>query len=199
MKNLYLSIFLVCTGTLFVQAGNPERAGQAGATQLLINSWARSSGMNGMNYASGNGIEALGTNPAGLATTRRTELVFAHSRWLVGSDIGINSFGLSQGLKRAGVLGLFVNAFDMGEFERTTPVQAGEILHYKSILARHWARWRSAVFCRTEFWRMSAKGGKRTLPNVIFEGGTVRTPFEYGIVHPCDPGLSQEHHLASAQ
>ena len=121
MKNLYISIILLFTGTVFVQAGNPERAGQAGATQLLINSWARSSGMNGMNYGSGNGIEALGTNPAGLATTRRTELVFAHNRWLVGSDIGINSFGFSQGLKKAGVIGLFVNAFDMGEFERTTP------------------------------------------------------------------------------
>ena len=35
--------------------------------------------------------------------------------------------------------------------------------------------------------------------NAMFEGGTVRTPLEYGIIHPCDPGLEQERHLASAQ
>ncbi len=30
-------------------AGNPDRAGQAGATELLINPWARSTGWNGAN------------------------------------------------------------------------------------------------------------------------------------------------------
>ncbi len=120
MKKLYILLAIALSTSPFAFAGNPERAGQAGATQLLINSWGRSSSLNGMNYGAGNGIEALGTNPAGLATTRRTELVFAHSRWLVGSDIGINTFGFSQALKKAGVIGLYANAFDMGDFERTT-------------------------------------------------------------------------------
>lgn len=103
-----------------VQAGNPERAGQAGATQLLINSWARSGGMNGINIGSSYGIESIITNPAGLATTRRTELVFSHTRWLVGTDIGVNSFGFSQALKKAGVIGIYVSAMDLGDFIRTT-------------------------------------------------------------------------------
>ena len=101
-------------------AGNPERAGQAGATQLLVNSWARSSGINGINIASTGGIESVMTNPAGIATTNRTELVFAHTRYMVGTDINMNSFGMSQALKKAGVIGLYFTSFDMGEFIRTT-------------------------------------------------------------------------------
>ena len=101
-------------------AGNPERAGQAGGTQLLINSWGRSSGYNGINIANTGGIESVIVNPAGIATTRRTELVFANTQYLVGTDIQVNSFGLSQSLKKAGVVGVYVTAFDLGEFIITT-------------------------------------------------------------------------------
>ena len=120
MKRYLFAIcaLLLAAGQLI--AGNPERAGQAGATQLLINPWARSSGFNGINIGSSYGVEAVGTNPAGLATTKRTELVFSHTRWMVGTDININTFGFSQSLKRAGVIGIYVSSFDMGEFERTT-------------------------------------------------------------------------------
>jgi hypothetical protein len=111
-------VLLAAVGQAF--AGNPERIGQAGATQLLVNSWGRSSGFNGINISSTSGIESVITNPAGLAMTRRTELVFAHSRYLIGSDININSFGFSQALKRAGVIGIYLTAFDMGTFIRTT-------------------------------------------------------------------------------
>lgn len=101
-------------------AGNPERAGQAGGTQLLVNAWARSSGCNGINIGAISGIESVIVNPAGIATTRKSELVFGHTRWLGGSDIGINTFGFSQALKNAGVIGVYVTSFDLGEFIRTT-------------------------------------------------------------------------------
>lgn len=101
-------------------AGNPERAGSAGATQLLINPYARSSGMGGLNIANTYGIESVIINPAGIALTRRTEFLFSHTRWLVGSDISINAFGFAQGFKNGGTLGLAVMAFDLGQFERTT-------------------------------------------------------------------------------
>ncbi|MEM0997422.1 MAG: PorV/PorQ family protein [Bacteroidota bacterium] len=120
MKRLLVFSFVILTGISQAFAGNPERAGQAGATQLLINSWGRSSGFNGINIGSTYGIESVINNPAGLATTRRSELVFAHTRYLVGTDININSFGFSQSLKRAGVIGIYVTSFDLGDFERTT-------------------------------------------------------------------------------
>lgn len=120
MKKLLIISFAVLAGFTQVFGGNPERAGQAGATQLLINSWGRSSGFNGINIGSAHGIESVINNPAGIASTRRTELVFAHTRYLVGTDININSFGFSQALKNAGVIGVYVTSFDMGEFIRTT-------------------------------------------------------------------------------
>ncbi len=119
MKQFILTIGII--GLAFPAiAGNPERAGQAGATQLLINPWARSSALNGISVGSCYGIESVGINPAGLATTGRTEMVFTHTRWLVGTDININTFGFSQSLKNSGVLGAYVMAFDMGDFTRTT-------------------------------------------------------------------------------
>ena len=110
---------LVVLGSVAL-AGNPERAGQAGATQLLINPYARSSGMGGLNIANCYGIESVIINPAGIALTRRTEFVFSHTRWLVGSDININAFGFAQGFRNGGTLGIAVVAFDLGQFERTT-------------------------------------------------------------------------------
>ncbi len=120
MKKIVIACLVLFAMGTQAFAGNPERAGQAGATQLLVNSWGRSSGFNGLNFGSTSGIESVITNPAGLAMTRRTELVFAHTRYLVGTDININSFGFSQALKRAGVLGIYFTSFDMGKFIRTT-------------------------------------------------------------------------------
>jgi len=120
MKNILKVIVLMILSSQLLKAGNPERAGQAGATQLLINPWARNSGVHGINTSNAYGIESVINNPAGLARTKRTELVFSHTRYLVGTDINLNTFGFSQGLKKGGVLGLSVVSFDLGEFERTT-------------------------------------------------------------------------------
>ncbi|HHG83145.1 MAG TPA: PorV/PorQ family protein [Bacteroidetes bacterium] len=120
MKRFLVFSFVVLTAFTQLFGGNPERAGQAGATQLLINTWGRSSGFNGINIGSTYGIESIMNNPAGLATTKRTELVFGHTRYLVGTDININSFGFSQSMKKAGVIGIYVSAFDLGDFIRTT-------------------------------------------------------------------------------
>jgi hypothetical protein len=101
-------------------AGNSDRAGQAGATELLINPWARSSGFAGANSASVRGLEAQYLNVAGLAFTRKTEVLFANTQWLVGSGVMINSFGLSQKIGEAGVIGLGVMNMSFGEIDITT-------------------------------------------------------------------------------
>ena len=43
-------------------AGNKDRTGQAGATELLINPWAQSTGVFGMNTAYVSGVEAMKNN-----------------------------------------------------------------------------------------------------------------------------------------
>lgn len=105
-------------GALF--AGNPDRAGQAGATELLINPWARSSGWAGSNVAGVKGLEAMFGNVAGTAFTKQTELLFAHTQWLKGTDININAFGLTQRVGETGALGLAIMAMDFGDINVTT-------------------------------------------------------------------------------
>jgi hypothetical protein len=101
-------------------AGNDDRAGQAGATHLLINPWARSSGWGGAGSANERGIEGQFMNPAGLAFAKKTEVVFAHTRWLEGSDISINAAGLATHLSKNDVLGLSVTAMSFGNIPITT-------------------------------------------------------------------------------
>ena len=104
-----------------VFAGNKDRSGQAGATELLINPWARSSGWGNVSTANVKGLEAMFINVAGLAFTNRTELVFSHTTYLKGSGISMFAFGFSQRIGDAGVIGLSVTSMSFGEIEVTTP------------------------------------------------------------------------------
>ncbi len=112
------SIAMVCTAAT-VYAGNPDRRGQAGATELLIQPWAQSGGWAGINSANVRGIEAERMNVAGLAFLSKTELNFTRTTWLSGSDIFINAFGIGQRLNESSVLGLSVMSIDAGSIEIT--------------------------------------------------------------------------------
>jgi len=104
-------------------AGNSDRTGQAGASQLLINPWARSSGLGGANSASVRGLEAQFLNIAGMAFTQRTEVLFANTQWLVGTGVMLNTFGVSQKIGKegsGGVLGLGVMNMSFGSIDVTT-------------------------------------------------------------------------------
>lgn len=120
MKRIW-NIFICAAGILassnLVIAGNIDRAGTAGAQQLLINPWARSSGMGNTSASYITGIEATYFNIAGLAHTRATELIFSRMNYVAG--ITSNSLGFSQNMKK-GVLGLSINNFSSGDIIRTT-------------------------------------------------------------------------------
>ena len=120
---LLLAGALLLTGPVILKAGNPDRAGQAGATELLINPWARSSGWGGANSGSVSGLEAIFLNVAGTATVKKTEAGFSHTQYLKGSDISINTAGLSQKLGESSVLSIGVSSFSFGEIVRTTEDQ----------------------------------------------------------------------------
>lgn len=116
---------LLLTGILITpfnqaSAGNKDRTGQAGASELLINPWARSSGWGGVNIASVKGLEGMFTNIAGTAHTKGTELIFSHTQWLKGSEIGINTFGLTQSVGKGGVFGLGIMSMSFGDIPITT-------------------------------------------------------------------------------
>lgn len=126
MSNLIKKILVVvmCTASVVqvAVAGNPDRSGEAGAYELLINGWARSSGLYGMNSAHIKGLEAMRVNPAGLAHTPKTEVLFSRTHLYQGTDLYVNAAGLSQrfGKNKTNVLGININALTFGEIERTT-------------------------------------------------------------------------------
>lgn len=111
-------IMLLHSAGLF--AGNEDRVGQSGASELLINPWARSSGWGSVGTACTRGLEAMYTNIAGAAFTQRTELIFAHTIYMKGAGIGINAFGLTQKVGATGVIGLAVVSMNFGEIMVTT-------------------------------------------------------------------------------
>lgn len=124
MNNLkYISLSALMIVSTIYKAGNPERAGQAGAGQLLINPYARNSGMVGSNSAKVRGLEAQFLNVAGTAFTRKTEFIFNRSNWLQGTGIFVNSFGLTQGVGETGTIGFGVVAINAGKIEITTEDQ----------------------------------------------------------------------------
>lgn len=98
-------------------AGNEQRSGQAGATELLINPWARSSGWGGINTASVQGLEATFLNVAGLAGTENTEFILSSTSWLF--DMQVNALGFSKALADDAVLGLSLTSIDFGDIEIT--------------------------------------------------------------------------------
>lgn len=104
-------------------AGNPDRAGQASATQLIVNGWARSSGMGWASQSSIRGIEAMYMNIGGMAFTPKTDVIFSRTNWLQGSGISINNLGFSHNLGNENAIGLAITSMDLGEIPITTVEQ----------------------------------------------------------------------------
>lgn len=120
MKFKYISLFVLSILSTVLFAGNEDRVGSAGATELLINPWARSSAWGGAGSAHVRGLEAVHLNVAGLAYADKTEIMFTSTNWLVGASININSIGLAQRVGESNVLGLSFTSLDYGDIDITT-------------------------------------------------------------------------------
>jgi hypothetical protein len=120
MKKYFLHVIAGLTLYTAANAGNPDRAGGAGATQLLVNPYARSAGLGGTNSAAIRGVESFQYNIAGLAYTERTEILLSRVNYLQGTGVSINNISLSQALGSDNVIGLIVNAWDFGNIEVTS-------------------------------------------------------------------------------
>ncbi len=124
LKYIYfLAVMVLLLPATNLEAGNPDRQGEAGASQLLMNPWARSAGLHGMNTSMISGVEALRINPAGLVRAGKTQLLASHTRYLSGTDIGLNAFGLAQKVGKNGALGINIMAVDLGDILETTANQ----------------------------------------------------------------------------
>lgn len=117
--------YLIVVFALFVScsvifAGNPDRQGEAGAAELLLNPWARSAGLHTMNTSTISGIEAMRLNIAGLSRISGKELVLANTRLYEGTDVKLNALGFGNKLGTNGAFGVSIVATDFGEIPVTT-------------------------------------------------------------------------------
>ena len=123
INSIFLLIVLLALSPFQLEAGNPDRQGEAGAYELLMNPWARSAGLHTMSTSMIRGVEALRLNPAGLARINATEVLFGHARYLEGTDLKMNAFGLAQKVGKSGTFGLSLMSLDIGEIPVTTTDQ----------------------------------------------------------------------------
>jgi hypothetical protein len=115
--------FIVSIGS--VEAGNPDRQGQAGASELLMNPWGRSAGLHSMSTSSVIGVEAMRINIAGLSRIKKLELSISNNRLYSGTGMNLNSLGFAKRVGKTGAFGVEFASLDFGDIPVTTVNQPG--------------------------------------------------------------------------
>jgi len=106
-----------------IEAGNPDRQGEGGASQLLMNPWARSAGLHALNTSTVLGVESMHLNVAGLGRINKTQFLASHGIYLAGTGVNTNAFGFATRLGKGGALGFSIMALDFGDIPVTTTEQ----------------------------------------------------------------------------
>ncbi len=122
MKNISnKALVAICAIGMSVSAfaGNKDRTGQSGAPEMLINPWAKSTGLFGLNVSDVGGMEAMKLNIAGLAQDSSTEIGLSHGVYLTGSNININNLAVAQKVGDIGVVGVNVMSMSFGDIPTT--------------------------------------------------------------------------------
>ena len=120
MRKLYtLALFALCSVTV-VFAGNPDRQGEAGAYELLLNPFARSAGLGSMMTANVGGAEAMRINPAGIGRVPGLEVTISNMQYLTGTGINMNALGVSAPLGNGQAFGFTLAAMSFGDIIQTT-------------------------------------------------------------------------------
>lgn len=120
MQKMILSLILVVGFAVIVFAGNPDRQGEAGAYELLMNPWPRSGALNSLNASRVGGIEAMMLNPAGISRINQWEMGIAQSKWLEPSGITLNALGFATKVGKNGTLGISLMSVNFGDIRVTT-------------------------------------------------------------------------------
>lgn len=111
--------------SVHMYGGNPDRQGEAGAYELLMNPWARSAGLSSMTASNVKGVESMRINVAGLSRINSTEITLGHTDYLSATNTKVNAIGIAQklGKKKNGALGISLMAIDFGDIRVTTTDQ----------------------------------------------------------------------------
>jgi hypothetical protein len=120
LNNILCSVLLLCFISNLALAGNEDRVGSAGASQLLVNPWARSTAFGDASVANASGIESSYLNIAGLTTISKTQLKVNHTNWLSSASIGFYSIGYGQKLDSNSFIGISIQSMSFGDVNITT-------------------------------------------------------------------------------
>lgn len=119
----HILIIIALTFPLISWAGNPDRQGEAGAYELLLNPWARSAGVGLLNTGTISGVEAMRLNPAGLYFEGKSEFSASHMRLFDGAGVNMNAAGMAFKIGDNGTMGFNLGAMDFGDNAITTVLQ----------------------------------------------------------------------------
>ena len=103
-----------------VHAGNPDRQGEAGAHELLINPWARSAGLHTLNTSSIMGVEAMRLNIAGLSRMVKGEFAVSNCQLYKGTGLSMNEIGFGTKMGKNGAFGVSLSSLSFGKIPVTT-------------------------------------------------------------------------------
>lgn len=126
MKQIYRNCIAALLVVLMMfpvalQAGNKDRVGEAGASELLINPWSQTSGWGNCSSGLVRGIESTFSNIAGAAFTKGTDVGFTYTNYM--NNLNLMAAALSQQLGSAGVLSLYFTNLSIGEVYYTSEDQ----------------------------------------------------------------------------
>ncbi|HRO72089.1 MAG TPA: DUF3308 domain-containing protein, partial [Saprospiraceae bacterium] len=121
MKYTFYSVLtiLIFAGSTLI-AGNPDRQGQAGAGELLMNPWGRSAGLHSMSTSSVMGVEAMRINIAGLSRIQNLEIGITNNNLYSGSGLQLNAGGIGIKMGKNGALGIEFSSLNFGDIPVTT-------------------------------------------------------------------------------
>jgi hypothetical protein len=114
-------------------AGNNDRSGSSGSSQLLMLPWARTGSLAGSNLASVSGMEAMAFNVAGLALTEKIDIGYGNVQYMGGSGIAVNTLGMGFRIAEStNIIGVNVFYVNYGDIDITTEeFPAGGVGKYK--------------------------------------------------------------------
>ncbi len=123
MQKIYFSLLFLVLSFGATQAGNPDRQGEAGAYELLMDPWARTAGLHSMSTSLVRGVESMNLNVAGLVRINKLDFGFGSTQYLRGTGINLSSAAVSAKIGKSSVMGLSLMAVDFGDIEVTTANQ----------------------------------------------------------------------------
>ena len=120
-KILFALIVLFTMGLTTVWAGDIDRIGTTGGTQVQVPVGGRAFAMNGADLVNTSGLDALFWNPAGLKyMSGNTEGMFSFMNYV--ADISLNYFAVGFNAGSLGHIGVSVKSFSFGDIPVTTVI-----------------------------------------------------------------------------